>query len=422
MSMIGIGLGGFMDGYQKMAESQRQDKRAKALDEQLKLDQKRAARQDTLDTRADAEWQRGEDQRASIEGIGKQAKVEFDKAVAAGTEDPKRFDEFYRSYAVPQIQNTYLAGGDIEKAQRFMTWADTADAKAGGRYAMSAMFKANNGNLQGALDDALNAGKLTGYVDHGFELLGHEQIVDKTGAAVGFRVKVKDPDGNEVVQDITNADLPRMVSTWLNPQAAFESREATKAAGNKRQTELQDYEEKKKIDKKYEGGGKTRGAAIAALRKRMDGGLAGDEQKFDDLSRDEQEKLISAETELQSGDSAPAAEQPGLGNAASTPRNVTVDTVTGKPVNAPVQPAAPQQQAPAKDGAAAIDQQTTDKKSREENIRYMIEYANKALAEKQDPLRIAEELQTQGVPRELWPEAVSAAVEQMQSKQIGLGR
>lgn len=439
LGMIGIGLGGFMDGFNKQQEVKDTHKRSAILDEQLKMDQKRAERQDVLNARDDAEYQRGEDTRASVARIGQDAQTKFDQGVASGQLDPNRFSDFYRTYAIPQIQNTYLAAGDVGKAADFMKWAETADAKRGGELAMSAMWKAQNGDLQGSLNDALKAGQLSGYVDHGYELVGHEPIVDKSGTSLGFRVRVKGPDGKEVQRDITNADLPRMVATWLNPQAAYESRQAAQADTAKREQGMADYKQKKDIDKQYEGGAKDRGAAIASLRKRFDGELdittGKANPKFDEMGRDEQEKMISQEISLQQGTNgqAPAADQPGIGAAASTPRRVTVDNVTGQPLNAPVQPAAPQQQASAPPqapapqqapagGAPAAIQQQSPQQSREDNVQYMIEYANQALAQKVDPLKIAEELQVQGIPRNMWPEQVQAAAAQAASKQPGLAR
>lgn len=440
LGMIGIGLGGFMDGFNKQQEVNDTHKRSAILDEQLKMDQKRAARQDVLNARDDAEYQRGEDTRASVARIGQEAQTKFNEGVAKGDIDPNRFADFYRSYAVPQIQNTYLAAGDVGKAADFMKWADTADAKRGGELSMSAMWKATNGDLQGSLDDALKAGQISGYIDHGYQLIGTDTLIDKdTRAQLGFRVRVKTPDGKEVTQDVPNDQLPRMVATWLNPQAAYESRQAAQADVTKRAQGIEDYKQKKDIDKQYEGGAKDRSAAIASLRKRFDGELdittGKANPKFDEMGRDEQEKMISQEISLQQGTNgqAPAADQPGIGAAASTPRRVTVDNVTGQPLNAPVQPAAPQQQASAPPqapapqqapagGAPAAIQQQSPQQSREDNVQYMIEYANQALAQKVDPLKIAEELQVQGIPRNMWPEQVQAAAAQAASRQPGLAR
>lgn len=427
LGMIGVGLGGFMDGFNKQQEVKDTHKRSAILEEQLRMDQKRAERQDVLNARDDADYQRAEDTRASVAQIGQDTQAKFNEGVTKGELDPNRFSDFYRSYAVPRIQNTYLESGDVAKAADFMKWADSADAKRGGELAMSAMWKANNGDLQGSLDDALKAGQISGYIDHGYQLVGNDTLIDKdTHAQVGFRVTVKTPDGKQISQNIPNAELPRVVATWLNPQAAYESRQAAQADTAKRAQGIEDYKQKKDIDKQYEGGAKDRSAAIATLRKRFSGELdlstGQPSPKFDDMGREEQEKMIREEIGLQQGSNgqAPAAEQPGIGSAASTPRQVTVDQVTGQPLNAPVQQAAPQQ-APAGGAPAAIQQQSPQQ-SRDENIQYMIEYANKALSQKVDPLKIAEELQVQGVPRNMWPEQVQAAAAQATSRQPGLGQ
>lgn len=313
--MLGVGLGGFMDGFNKSQDMlQKRDE---------------AARKQVLADRTTKEYDRLTAQRDAIDGINADAKATFDAQVSAGTQKPENFDTFWTGYALPKLKNTYLLNGDIESATKVQEWGDQEDTKKGAKLFAGALVKAQTGDAGGALADVMEAGKLKGYINHGYEVLGHEPILGQDGAQQGYRIKLKTPDGKDVQQDVRTQDLPKIIATFGNPQAAWESQVAARAQADKDKKELETYEAKKKIDRQYGvGPTKDRGAAITSLRKRLDGGLAGDETKFDDLPRDQQEKLINDELELVQG-------QPGLmGQSAPAPaeKKVLVDTTTGKPV------------------------------------------------------------------------------------------
>ncbi|KQV27847.1 hypothetical protein ASC97_05640 [Rhizobium sp. Root1203] len=412
LGAIGIGLGGFMDGYQASRKNRLDEERSTALlDRQKKLD----ARQDVENARQDAQYARDEGQRTAIADIGAETKKNFDDQVKAGTQQAGDFDTFWSKYAVPKLQQTYLASGDIGAAKRVQEWGDSTDAKAGGKLAMGALLKAQTGDADGALADVMEAGKLQGYINHGYEVLGHENIAAPDGSIAGYRIRLKTPSGEPVEQDIQKADLPRMIATFMNPEAAWQSQETARGAAAKDAKDLETYEAKKKIDKQYgTGENKTRGDAITALRKRMDGGLADNEQKFDDLPRPDQEKMIAQEIELQSGQPGLSAE-PSQGAAPSgPPRRVLVDKVTGRPVSEA--PPAPQpQQTPS-------TQQPAPKPSREDNVQYLLQSADQAIKSGESPERIAQELLNNGVPQEQWPESLATALSVSKQNQIGIGR
>jgi hypothetical protein len=409
LGAIGIGLGGFMDGYQKGQQIRQERKRSEYLDGQ-------AERQKKLDARADADYARDEKQRQDIAAIGTQAQEKFDSAVKAGTQQPGDFDTFWSSYAVPKLSQTYIANGDLDNARKVQAWGDSAEAKAGGKLAMGALLKAQTGDTDGALADVMKAGQMKGYIDHGYEVLGHDNLAAPDGSVAGYRLRLKTPDGKEVEQDIQKADMPRLIATFLNPEAAWQSQVEARAATAKDAKDLDQYEAKKKIDKQYgTGENKTRGDAISALRKRMDGGIAGNETKFDDLSRQEQEKLIASEIDLQGGQPGLSADGPVASAAPSGPsRKVIVDTATGKPVAA-----APQQQQPQQTPSA---QQPAPKQTREDNVTYLLQSADEAVKSGENPQRIAQELLNNGIPREQWPESLGSALAVSSRNQIGLGR
>ncbi|MDQ0135679.1 hypothetical protein J2T08_003600 [Neorhizobium galegae] len=407
---IGIGLGGFMQGFQqsqkmRMAEEQ-DEKRTAMLDRQMERQDKQDARQDVLNSRADAEYERSETQRQTVASIGANAQKEFDTRVASGTAKPGDFDSFWSSYALPKLKNTYLANGDLNSAREVMKWGESVEAKEGAKLAMGALIKAQTGDPDGALADVIKAGSLKGYIDHGYEVQGHDKIMTPDGALAGYRLRLKTPDGKDVEQDVQLNDLPRLVSTFLNPEAAWQSQLAARAKATEKADELKTYEQKKQIDKKYgTGENKQRGDAITALRKRLDGGLAGEEKKFDDLPREEQEKLIGAELELQGSQPGIGAQAPAA-PAAGSGRKVVVDTATGKPVAQ--QPAAPAQ----RPAAAAPAPSPAE----------VVAAADQAVRQGQSPVRIAEELTARGVPEEQWPDSLKSVISAARQDAIGLGR
>lgn len=403
MAGIGIGLGGFMDGF------------TRGMDARAAMDERKRTK--VLQERQDQEYNRAVGQRNEIDAINSGAKTEFDKRVSAGTEKPDNFDQFWSGYALPKLKNTYLSQGNMDMAEKVQAWGESEDAKAGARFAMSALTKAQTGDAAGALTDAMEAGKRKGYISHGFEINGQDQIVDPSGKLQGYRLYMKGPDGKEIQQDLPLDQVPKLIATYLNPEAAWQSQVAGKAEDAKTARELATYEEKKKIDKQYgTGGDKRRGDAIDSLRKRMDGGLSGDEKKFDDLPREEQEKMISSELELQAG-------QPGLARGSVGPtgvpqasgRKALVDTATGQPVQ-------PKASKPSADTAAPTPSATTPQQSREERISYLIQESDVAISDGQQPERVAEGLLQNGIPREQWPASLREALANKNRVSIGLNR
>lgn len=284
-------------------------------------------RQKVLQERQDTEYNRSVQQRDAIDAIGKDAQATFDNQVRAGAMTPEDFDSFWNKYTVPKLKQQYLLNGDINKAESVQKWGDSEEAREGGRLFTSSLLKAQTGDAAGALDDAMKLGKLKGYMSHGYEVLGQESIEG------GFNIKMKTPDGKEITQSVLTEDLPRLIATFGNPQAAMESQVAARAEQAAADREVDTHRRKKAADKEFGlgggNGGKLRADAITALRKRFDGGLTGDEAKFDHMPRDEQEKLIQQESDLVSG-------QPGVapaGGMSIPQRKALVDTTTGKVVD-----------------------------------------------------------------------------------------
>jgi hypothetical protein len=394
-----------MDGFQRGA--------------QVRENMDARKRQKVLQERQDVEYNRQIDQRNKIDDINKQAQAAFDGEVKAGTMSPEDFDSFWNKYTIPKLKQAYLLNGDMNNAEAVQKWGDSEEAREGGRLFTSSLLKAQTGDAAGAIDDVMKLGKLKGYMSHGYEVLGQESITNDKGQVGGYRIKLKTPDGKELLQDIRTEDLPRLIATFGNPQAAMESQIAASTAKAKADQELDTYRKKKAVDKEFGVGkndDKLRADAVTALRKRMDGGLAGDEAKFDDLSRDEQEKLIAQEIDLVRG-------QPGLAGAAEKPaeRKVVVDSVTGKTVDPETkrptkadgsrEPVKREQQGPV-DGRSSGDRATA----------LMLQQAAAMLSNGVPPEDVGQSLVDAGIPPDQWPDGLKAALARAKQNAIGLGR
>lgn len=424
---FGIGLGGFVQGL--TAGMNARD----AMDERK--------RRKVIEQRQDEEYDRAKKQRDAVDAIGIQTKKDFDAQVAAGTKKADQFDTFWREQALPKLKQTYLTQGNFEAADRLQTWGENADVKAGAKLSMSAMYKASMGDTAGALDDAIKAGQVKGYMDHGYELIDKTEIVDpKTKQTVGYRLNVKTPTGETVQQDIASSDIPRLVSTLTNPEAVWKSYEAAQAQRAADARELKNYEEKKKIDKVYSTDNKNRIEAIKSLRKRMPANdPVFDGTPFDSLQSDEQEKLINQEMNLQSGGgSVPAYATPGipLGSGAVSPQSaatgrppaapgisssapapkIIVDKVTGQRVNPSAVPglSAPAQPSNVSQGPAyspAATRVPVQPGNAQDRAQYLVQSAQDAISHGERASRIADELKQNGISEEMWPENLHSALE-----------
>lgn len=285
------------------------------------------------DSRSDAEFARAEDKRSALEGVATETGNAFNKAVKDGTADPNQFTEFWTKYALPKQKAILLQKGDTAGAAELEKWGMSQDAIKGGNLFASAMLKAQTGDPAGALQDAIAAGKVGGYIKSGYEVAGQQEMKDPAGNLLGYRLTLRDQGGKEINQDIAVGDVGRVISTFLNPEVAWQSQAAAQADAAKTQTELAVYDAKKAIDAKYDGasglGVKGRADAIKQLRERYTGlGGAEDKIAFDSMTRPEQERLIQQELALQSGQQAT-----GLGP------QVLFDTQNGKVVGGgPEQP------------------------------------------------------------------------------------
>lgn len=420
--MLGIGLGGFVDGFAKgySFREEMKDREQARLDRAEDREFMREQRQWSRDDRAfqQSERDRALGERKRIDAINADARAQFDAGVESGTYKPDEFEKFWAEYALPRMQTELILQNDYQGAQALADWSATNAAKKGRQLFSSALFKAQTGDGAGALDDAIEAGRIAGYIGDGFDISDKEEITDKKGNVLGYRLTIKDAQGNEAQQDVALEDIPDMVTRFSNPQTAWESQQATRASNAKRASELEDYEAKKQIDARYStSSDKSRSDAIKALRDRykadpFDASAVG----FDDMPREEQERLIAGELELQSGTqrTAPPAAR------------VVVDTQSGQPM-APTPSAQPRAAAPGLgESPRPVAQQAPGITPRPSAVingqdsglpapttpAEMVDMAARQMVEGGDPQEIARTLKAMGVPEHKWPDSVKRPLQQ----------
>jgi hypothetical protein len=331
MANLGIGLGAFTQGLTQGLGIRRQMDQD-AEDKKDREDQR--ARQAKLDAEHEQDRaydlrqrDRAEKNQDAVDAINEDARTEFQKEVADGTVKAGDFDAFYDQYYMPKMRNELLLQGDMQGAKALQDWSDSEGARKGRKLFSQAIMKAQAGDPGGALDDAIAAGKVQGYLDHDYEISDKEEIKDASGNLVGYRVTLKS-DGKEVHQDIALDDVPTVVATFANPDEAWRSQQAAAASKKKRAEDLQDYGTKKAIDAQYDAP-KRRQDAIKSLQddeKNAAAGLGDDPnyKPFSKMSPEEQEQAISARVALMNGSNAGSSAVP-------TPK-VIVDNSTGQAV------------------------------------------------------------------------------------------
>lgn len=374
---LGAGLGGFVDGLEA---GMRMRERYDANKE--KREQKAAAKQINADTKA-----------------------AFAEARAAGAVEEGDYEAFWKNYALPKMRMQYLEAGEWDKADQITKWGESEAALKGGKLFSSAMWKAQSGDAGGALKDAIAAGQTQGYIDHGYTLVGQDELRDKDGNLRGYRVTVKDSDGNEHKQDIKPEDLPQVIANVMNPVAAGQSqiaaRQKAAEAAQKTKNDLALHEGKKVIDEKYKK--TTTPEEQAKLYSTTRDNLVKNDPDFADLTEQEQDKKIRSEIDRAKAYGNEAAGVTGTAKRPA-PTRMIVDTKDGKvvPATGITQPVSPDQVKTAVPIAkTASDQQT---KPVELSAGDRVADANLQLKDGANPEYVKQQLLNNGVPEDQWPD------------------
>jgi len=362
--------------------------------------------------------------KAQRDQINTDTKSAFAEAKAAGAVQDGDFMTFYQKYALPKQQALLVEQGDYGGAKALGEWSKSDDAQNGAKLFGSAMVKVQSGDYDGAIQDAIAAGQLKGYVNTDHKLTGSTPI-QQNGKTIGYQFQLSDGDGKAYTRNIRLQDIPNTIATYVNPEAAWQTQVGADAAQKKRTQELDDYRTKKKIDKEFS----TDKTEDAQAKRYKDAQEARAKTDYDwgDRSADEQDKLIREDLAKQdkfgaekaatkSGNSASAA--PGL-NPAPQKQRMIVDTETGKPVpiTAPDQTkalgiSAPTQSAPAASPAPARKSAPT--------IESTIADATDQLSQGANPEMVKQQLLNAGVPETNWPDQLTNAKKTAANGAVGI--
>lgn len=370
-------------------------------------------------------------------------------------------DEAY-NYMMKRQELLYQSNGQIEKALAFRKFGQEESTRRGAGLFSSSLVKANTGDIAGALSDAIEAGKVKGYLDHGYEVLGQDPIKGEDGSVAGYRLRLRDPKGKEVQQDVAVGDVPRLISTFANPDAAFQAQQAKSAAdasdAKKRSENLEDYEKKKEIDKKYEKPAKDADSE-AYLKVAED--FSKNDLDWGDRSPEEQDKLIRQRLDAGKAYANPAAApgggqvvgdrggppaqsmivdqgtgeqvQPpdasqtqaiglGGGSPAAAPEAIGLSQGAGVPTPTPRPDPRAQATAAAPGGVAPSPSPAPAPAQRAPSKQELIQDAANYMTQGGNPEAIAQKLQAFGISEQEWPTTVRSALAKKQAPvAIGLG-
>lgn len=223
MAMTGIGVGAFMDGLMKggtfAAGIKQQDQRNKLVDMQI---------QDLQDAR---------DNKQAVKDIS-----------AAGLEDAQKNTDgamdnvmnFYMKKTVPQIQQHYLANGDVQKADAFGKWVQDANVQQGMRFGAGMIRAAQQNDPQGVMDNMVKLYNQPGYFEDGKSAVDAKIVNGEDGKPSGMAITLRD---NKTGKDETHnfssmKDVYDMAMQFGQPDQVFKYGMDQIAAGQKTEAEI----------------------------------------------------------------------------------------------------------------------------------------------------------------------------------------
>lgn len=271
---------------------------------------------------------RAKKNRDALDQIDTDARTQYDAAVADGSQKVGSYEQFWLQYALPKRRMEMIKQGDYAGARALSEWGESDAALRGGKLFSSAMLKAQTGDAAGALEDAIQAGQVKGYIDHGYELAGQEEIKDEAGNVLGYRLNVKDQNGKTFQQDIAIADIPKVVSVFANPDAAWQSQVAAQQRQKERKEDLEDFTKKEKVKADLKTTDHTK-AYTDARKARLENDLS-----FADLSPEEQDAVVRKDLEAAESYANSKKGTPSASAAPAEPssKRIIVDEATGEPI------------------------------------------------------------------------------------------
>lgn len=142
--------------------------------------------------------------------------------VAAGHDGTPLMD-YYMKVSAPRVREAYLQNGDVEGAMGWDKWINDDKVQKGAKFWANGVVAAQRGDHQGFLDNFIKSYNSHGYYDDGTTATGGEVLKDKNGNATGFKITLKDKDGNERTQQFNNMqDIYQSGLAVVSPDTVFQ--------------------------------------------------------------------------------------------------------------------------------------------------------------------------------------------------------
>lgn len=209
--MLGIGLGGFAEGF----------------DKGIGIGKKMAGTPE-------------EQRQRRAEAATNEARQEFD-ANGGGSLDQ------FQSYLVPKVAAKHIKAGDLEGAKAWQEWATQDENRKATKSFGEGMIAAQAGDTPKALKKFIDAGRTRGYGDD-YKIDEPQEI-----EGGGWKVNITGKDGKQFTQEFKTADdVLKFGAVHLNPEAAFKQWRDSQADATKRKGAVEDdatkYQKRKDID------------------------------------------------------------------------------------------------------------------------------------------------------------------------------
>ncbi len=142
--------------------------------------------------------------------------------VAAGHDGTPLMD-YYMKVSAPRVREAYLQNGDEQGAMGWDKWINDDKVQKGAKFWANGVVAAQRGDHQGFLDNFIKSYNSHGYYDDGTTATGGEVLKDKNGNATGFKITLKDKDGNERTQQFNNMqDIYQSGLAVVSPDTVFQ--------------------------------------------------------------------------------------------------------------------------------------------------------------------------------------------------------
>lgn len=230
MGNFGIGLGAFAEGLANGIRLGSDYNKAQYEKSQLEKAQKDQKANETFDA---------------------ESQQQFDAGVKEGRYKPDDLTNFLVQYRGPQKAALLMQQGDYQGAKLWKDWYTSEAAQRGTQLFGTALLKAQTGDVSGAIDTAVEAAHTKGYLDHSYTLGAKDPIKDDQGNITGYRVHLKNTGGDDLQWDVTRDNVESGITSFFNPEAAYQSRLDAKKSRDKAKLELETYGTKKGIDEQY---------------------------------------------------------------------------------------------------------------------------------------------------------------------------